>query len=64
MVFLLIQPQHEDLMLRVIIITTSPIIGHFIALTRTWITNIAFFVILGIALLLTIYNLWSSSFIF
>lgn len=64
MVFLLIQPQHEDLMLRVIIITTSPLIGHFIALTRTWITNIAFFVILGIALLLTIYNLWSSSFIF
>jgi hypothetical protein len=64
MVFLLAQPQHEDLLLRIIIITTSPLIGHFVALTYTRLTNIAFCVILGIALLLTAFTLWSSSFIF
>ena len=64
MVFLLAQPQHEDLLLRIIIITTSPLIGHFVALTYTRLTNIAFCVIFGIALLLTAFTLWSSSFIF
>lgn len=64
MVFLIAQPQHEDLLLRVIIIATSPLIGHFIALTYTRLTNIAFCIILGIALLLTAFTLWSSSFIF
>ena len=64
MVFLLAQPQHEDLLLRIVIITTSPLIGHFVALTYTRLTNIAFCVIFGIALLLTAFTLWSSSFIF
>jgi len=64
MAFLIAQPQHNDLMLRVIIITTSPLIGHFIALTYTRLTNIAFCVILGVALILTAFTLWSSSFIF
>jgi hypothetical protein len=44
------------------IILTSPLIGHFIALTNTKITNIAFYVILITALLLTGFNLWTSSF--
>lgn len=64
MAFLIAQPQHDDLMLRVMIITTSPLIGHFVALTYTRLTNIAFCIILGIALILTVFNLWSSSFIF
>ena len=64
MVLLIAQPQHEDLMLRMMIITTSPLIGHFIALTYTRLTNVAFCMILGIALILTAFNLWSSSFIF
>ena len=64
MVMLIAQPQHEDLLQRVMIITTSPLIGHFVALTYTRLTNVAFCVILGIALILTVFNLWSSSFIF
>lgn len=62
--FAVAQPQHADLMMRMMIITTSPVIAHFISLTNTRITNIAFFVISGICLILTIFNLWSSSFIF
>ena len=64
MAFLIAQPQHDDLLLRIMIITTSPLIGHFVALTYTRLTNIAFCIILGIALILTVFNLWSSSFIF
>ena len=57
-------PQHYDLLFRPAIILTSPLIGHFIALTHTRITNIAFYIILITALLLTAFNLWTSSFIF
>ena len=63
-VFTIIQPQHADLMLRMMIITASPVIAHFVSLTYTRITNIAFFVIIGSAFILTIFNLWSSSLIF
>ena len=62
--FAFIQPQHADLMMRMMIITASPVIAHFISLTNTRITNVAFFVISGICLILTVFNLWSSSFIF
>lgn len=55
---LAVQPQHYDLMIRVLLITTSPLIGHFVALTTTKVTNIAFLVIVGAILALTVYGLW------
>ena len=64
LVLLALFPQYYDLLFRPAIILTSPLIGHFIALTRTKITNIAFYLILITALLLTGFNLWTSSFIF
>lgn len=60
-VLLVIMPQHYDFLLRMMIINTSPLIAHFIALTRTRVTNIAFYVITLSALMLTAYNLWTSS---
>ena len=64
-VFILIglQPQHFELLMPLAIISTSPLIAHFITLTRTRITNIAFFVILIAAFALIGFNLWTSSFI-
>lgn len=64
LVLLPLFPQHYDLLFRPAIILTSPLIGHFIALTNTKVTNIAFYIILITALLLTGFNLWISSFIF
>lgn len=64
LVLLPLFPQHYDLLLRPAIILTSPLIGHFIALTNTKVTNIAFYLILITALLLTSFNLWNSSFTF
>jgi hypothetical protein len=43
------------------IIAVSPLIGHFLALTKTKITNIAFIVITIAVLVLTAFNLWTSS---
>ncbi len=63
-IFLVLQPQHYNILMYIMIINTAPLIGHFIALTHTWITNIAFYVILIAALALTAYNLWMPSLIF
>ena len=55
---LALQPQLYDLMIRVLLITTSPLIGHFVALTSTKVTNIAFLTIVAVVLALTVYCLW------
>ena len=62
--FLLLQPQHFNAMLLIMILNTSPLIAHFIALTSTKITNIVFLVLCFATLLLTVYNIWNSSFLY
>lgn len=64
MVFIVLQPQHYDCVLHVMIVNTAPLIGHFIALTRTRLTNIFFIIMVVVALLITAYNLWIPSLIF
>ena len=56
-VFYVLQPQHYPYLLRLLIVNTATLIGHFLALTRTKLTNAAFFTILAFTLLLTAYNL-------
>ena len=63
-IFLVLQPQHYDVLIRLLIINTAPLIGHFIALTHTKVTNIAFYAIVIICLLVTAFNAWTSSLIF
>ena len=64
LVFLLLQPQHFNAMMFIMILNTSPLIAHFIALTSTKLTNITFLVLTMATLLLTTYNLWISSSLF
>jgi hypothetical protein len=61
---LILQPQHYDVLMRLLIINTAPFAGHFIALTHTRVTNIAFCAIVTLCLLITAYCLWMSSSIF
>ena len=63
-VFIILQPQHFDFLLRILIISTAALIGHFITLTHTWVTNIAFHLIIVITVLITAYNLWMPSLTF
>lgn len=61
LIMLALQPQHYDMLFRMAVVCTAPLIGHFIALTRTRITNIAFFAIVAVGLLLTVLSLWMPS---
>lgn len=63
-VFILLQPQHFDYLLSIAIVTTAPLIGHYLGLSHTKISNICFWILILLALLLTGYNLWISSTIF
>ncbi len=58
MLFLVLQPQHYDVLLPLVTVNTSCLFAHFIALTRTRLTNAAFLVVCMLMLALTAYNLW------
>ncbi len=53
-----LQPQRYDLLIRLMILNTAPLIAHFIALTQQKVTNIIFCIITLSAFFLTVYNLW------
>lgn len=57
-VFLVLQPLHYDLLIRIMIVNTSPLIAHFVALTHTRMTNIAFIATLMAVVALTVVNMW------
>ena len=57
LLFLLLQPQHCDMLLRLMTICTAPLTGHFIALTRGKITNVIFMVITAVTLMMTVFNI-------
>ena len=63
-IFIVLQPQLYGFLIHIMIITTAILFGHFLALTRTWFTNIAFHVVIILILLLTAYNLWIPSLLF
>ena len=60
-VFLALQPQHYDLLIRLMIVNTSSLVAHFFALTSTKVTNVVFYTTLIAIMTLTAYNLWTIS---
>lgn len=62
--YLLLQPQHFDAILRIIIIMASPIIAHFFVLTSNRVTNILFLVSIALVVIITVFNLWMPSLTF
>lgn len=58
LVAIVLQPQYFNQLIRIAIICASPLIAHFLTLTHTRYTNIAFFVIIAICLLLIGFNTW------
>ena len=59
--FLILQPQHIDFLIGIIIVSTSPLIAHFIALTHTLWTNIITQLLILSLFAITTYNLWMLS---
>ena len=64
MVFIMLQPQHIDTLLGILIVSSSAIIAHFITLTHTRFTNLSFIFMLLLVIFLTVYNLWMPSLMF
>lgn len=59
-VFIVLQPQHYDALMGIMVVSTAPLIAHFLSLTYTRWTNYAFFAILLVVLVDTFYNTWTA----
>ena len=59
--FLVLQPQHYSLLMPIIIVTTAPLIAHYMTLTHSWYTNLSFSLIILITLAITAYHIWMPS---
>lgn len=60
-VFLILQPVHFRNLIGIIIVCTSILIAHFIALTSTRWTNLLTKVLMLLAVAITIFNIWNPS---
>lgn len=58
-IFAILQSQHIKPLLGMMIINAGILVGHFITLTRTWLTNAMFIVLLVTVVALTFYNTWT-----
>lgn len=56
-IFAILQPQHFDFLLGMSIVLTAPLIGHWLALTHSRLSNIVSMVLAAIAFGLTLFNL-------
>lgn len=56
--FLMLQPGHYDPLIRLVIITTAPLIGRSLALSNSRFSNVAFIVVCVVTLGITFWNLW------
>lgn len=61
LVLLVLQPQNE-LAFRMLIVAASPLIGHYWALTNSRLSNVIVCTLAVVILLLTAFNLWTSSY--
>lgn len=59
--FMILRPIAYGPLLRVMIVNTAPLVGHYLALTRSRLSNVTFIVLTASALVITAYNLWSAS---
>lgn len=56
-VFAILQPQHFDNLLGMAIVLTSPLIGHYLALSHSRVSNATFVLLSATALAITVFNL-------
>lgn len=57
--FIILQPQHFDALLRIAIVCASPLIAHVFTFTASRMSNILFFVTTGLVVVITAYSLWT-----
>ena len=57
-VFLILQPQHYQELMGILIVSASPLIAHFITFTKGKINNISFITILVLVVIILLYNIF------
>ena len=55
--FIIVQPQHFNVLMRLLILCASPLIAHVLTFTSSRLSNILFFVALALTVALTAFNL-------
>ena len=60
-VFLILQPQHFNMLFGMMITCTCPMLAHFITHTHSRLSNIMFYTMIVCLLLITAFNLWMPS---
>lgn len=55
---LVVMPQHYDMLTAMMAVNTAPLIGHYIALTHTRLTDLSFRILIALAAAVTAYNTW------
>ena len=58
LIFMVFQPTNMHFLLAILIVSASPLIGHFISLTNSLVTNLVFCLMLVATLALTVCNVW------
>ncbi len=58
LLFLVLQPAYSAYLLRMLIVSASPIIAHYFTFTKSRFTNWHFIATIFVILLLTVYNTW------
>jgi len=61
LLFMALQPQHYLELFSMHIVCLGALLAHFLTLTRTWLTNVGFFLIIIITLAISAYHLWMPS---
>jgi hypothetical protein len=59
-VFIVLQPQYDNYLLRLLAVTAAPITAHYFTFTKSRFHNCFFIVCIAIAILLTVYNTWMA----
>ena len=57
-VFIVLQPKDVALLLPALIVTTAPLLAHYITYTETRLTNLSFLAMIALTALATWYHLW------
>jgi len=62
MLYLLLQPDHFQTTMALLIVSSSPLIAHYFSLTGSWLSNAIFILSLLMCGIMAYYNLWMTSF--
>lgn len=59
--FIILQPQFINELTAILVVSSAPVLGHFLALSNTKLSNACFFALITLSVVIVAYNLWTPS---